>query len=115
MINLAINNSKKNKRTPYQQDISEINETEIETDEPAFEMPFPPDKLMEWIQSLPEGYRMVFNLYVFEEQTHKAIGELLEISENTSKTQLLKARKWLQKRIQEYSINSSINADERKK
>jgi RNA polymerase sigma-70 factor (ECF subfamily) len=45
------------------------------------------------IEQLPDGYRMVFNLYAIEGYTHKEIGELLNISENTSKSQLHKARK----------------------
>ena len=55
--------------------------------------------LMKMIEHLPTGYRMVFNLYVIEGYTHKEIGELMKISENTSKTQLMKARKALMHRI----------------
>jgi RNA polymerase sigma-70 factor (ECF subfamily) len=40
---------------------------------------------------------MVFNLYVFEDYTHKDIAVAMNISENTSKTQLMKARRYLQK------------------
>jgi len=47
------------------------------------------------IQKLPAGYRTVFNLYVFEDRGHKEIAEALNISENTSKSQLFKARKML--------------------
>ncbi len=52
----------------------------------------------EWLaimQALPDGYRTVMNLYVFEEKSHKEIAETLGISESTSKTQLHKARKVL--------------------
>ena len=51
------------------------------------------------ISLLPEGYRMVFNMYVIEGYSHKEIGDLLGINEATSRTQLLKARKQLQSRI----------------
>lgn len=44
---------------------------------------------------MPEGYRLVFNLYVFEEKKHQEIAEMLNISEGTSKSQLSKAKKWL--------------------
>lgn len=57
------------------------------------------EELMQHIQNLPEGYRMVFNLYVIEGYQHKEIAEMLNVSENTSKTQLLKARKALQEKI----------------
>ena len=51
-----------------------------------------PEKLLALIQELPEGYRTVLNLFVFEGYTHKEIAESLGISESTSKTQLFKAR-----------------------
>ena len=47
------------------------------------------------LQQLPDGYRTVFNLYSVEGYSHKEIAEILEISENTSKSQLSKARKYL--------------------
>ncbi len=51
------------------------------------------------LQSLPNGYRSVFNLYVIEGYTHKEIGEILNISPNTSKTQLMKAKQMMQKKV----------------
>lgn len=60
------------------------------------------DKLLEFIQQLPTGYRTVFNLYAIEEYSHKEIADMLKVSESTSKTQLLKARKILQKKVKEY-------------
>ncbi|MBL7811727.1 MAG: sigma-70 family RNA polymerase sigma factor [Bacteroidetes bacterium] len=48
------------------------------------------------LQKLPTGYRTVFNLYAIEGYGHQEIAEMLSISENTSKTQLFKARKLLQ-------------------
>lgn len=55
--------------------------------------------LLHLIQELPEGYRMVFNLYVIEGYNHQEIGEMLHISENTSKSQLSRARMALQERL----------------
>ena len=103
MINQALNHYRKNRRVPFHSDIEEIDETEIldnEDNEPVD--PVPADQLLKMIQKLPEGYRMVFNLYVFEDYSHKEIAERLEVSENTSKTQLLKARRLLRKRIMEF-------------
>lgn len=51
------------------------------------------------IDALPEGYKMVFNLYAIEGYMHKEIGEMLGISEGTSKSQLSHARKVLQQQI----------------
>lgn len=49
-------------------------------------------QLFEMIETLPTGYRTVFNLYVIEGYTHKEIAELMQISEGASKSQLSKAR-----------------------
>ena len=55
--------------------------------------------LLKLIQGLPEGYRMVFNLYVIEGYNHQEIAAMLNISENTSKSQLSRARAALQQKI----------------
>jgi RNA polymerase sigma-70 factor (ECF subfamily) len=60
---------------------------------------FSQEVLLEYIQGLPTGYRTVFNLYVFEDYSHKDISELLNISESTSKSQLFKARNMLRNKI----------------
>jgi RNA polymerase sigma factor (sigma-70 family) len=54
------------------------------------------------IQLLPPMCRKVFNLYVVDGYNHKEIGELLGVSEGTSKSQLFDARKKLQAMIKEY-------------
>jgi len=51
------------------------------------------------IDNLPDGYRMVFNLYAIEGYKHQEIGKMLGISEGTSKSQLSHARKMLQEQI----------------
>lgn len=51
------------------------------------------------IDSLPEGYKTVFILYAVEGYKHAEISAMLEISEGTSKSQLFKARKMLQKKL----------------
>ena len=56
-------------------------------------------ELLNMINELPDGYRTVFNLNIIEGYTHKEIGEMLGISENTSKSQLSRARASLQKRL----------------
>ena len=55
------------------------------------------EELMAMIQALPPGYRTVFNLFVIEGYPHKDIAEMLGISENTSKSQFMKARAYLRK------------------
>lgn len=56
-------------------------------------------ELISLVQSLPSGYRIVFNLYVFEGYKHREIAEALGISEGTSKSNLSDARVFLQKAL----------------
>lgn len=58
-------------------------------------------ELMGLITTLPPGFRTVFNMYAIEGYSHKEIGEMLGISETTSRTQLSRARIWLQNKIKE--------------
>lgn len=60
------------------------------------------EDIMRYINKLPQGYRMVFNLYVIEGYLHKEIAEMLGISEGTSKSQLNKARNMMQRLLSEY-------------
>ncbi|NTV82719.1 MAG: RNA polymerase sigma factor [Bacteroidales bacterium] len=106
MINAAIDNYQSNLKHAFHEDVSEIAHSEDMAEYPGSdddlpdEMNIPHTKLMEMIQELPDGYRVVFNLFAIENFNHKEIASLLGISENTSKTQLLKARKALRKKIE---------------
>ena len=55
--------------------------------------------LLNLINTLPDGYRLVFNLYVVEGYQHDEIAEMLNIQSGTSRSQLVKARNMLQKQI----------------
>lgn len=59
-------------------------------------------ELLGLINELPEGYRVVFNLYAIEGYSHKEISNSLNIEESTSRSQLVKARKALQDKINKY-------------
>ena len=56
-------------------------------------------ELMKLINSLPKGYRDIFNLAAVEGYSHQEIGELLNITPSTSRSQLTRARKMLQKKL----------------
>lgn len=58
-----------------------------------------PDELHKLISELPDGYRTVLNLYIFENYSHRQIAELLGIKESTSASQLHYAKQWLTIRI----------------
>ncbi len=64
--------------------------------------------MMRLIGELPEGYRTVFNLYVFEEKSHKEIAATLGITEHTSSSQFYRAKTLLMKKINEYRKKESI-------
>lgn len=66
------------------------------------------ERILEMVQSLPKGYRTVFNLYAIEDYSHKEIADLLDISESTSKTQYRKAKGHLRRMIEEERKTSEI-------
>ena len=71
--------------------------------EPEFE-DIPSSAILEIIQSLPLGYRTVFNLYVLEQKSHKEIAAELNISESTSASQYHRAKSLLVKEIELYKL-----------
>ena len=68
----------------------------------------PTDVLHQFIRELPDGYRTVFNLYVIDDKGHKEIAQLLGIKENTSASQLHKAKSMLAQKIKHYRTINSI-------
>lgn len=68
----------------------------------------PTDVLHLFIRELPDGYRTVFNLYVIDDKSHKEIAQLLGIKENTSASQLHKAKSMLAQKIKHYRTINSI-------
>ncbi len=79
-----------------------VDESSMETNE------IPTETLHRFIRELPEGYRTVFNLYVIDDKSHKEIASLLGIKENTSASQLHKAKAMLAQRINQYRTINSI-------
>ncbi len=63
-------------------------------------------QIQQLIDTLPEGYKMVFIMYAIEGYKHHEIASLLNITEGTSKSQLFKARSLLQKKINELNKTS---------
>jgi len=57
------------------------------------------EEIIQLIQELPDGFRTVFNLYTIEGFSHKEIGKMIGITESASRSQLSRARKLLQKKI----------------
>ena len=75
---------------------------DIEEDESVIADKVPPAVLQGFIQGLPDGYRTVFNLFVFEKKSHKEIADMLGIKEDSSASQYFRARAQLAKQIKTY-------------
>lgn len=98
MINTAIKNNKKKSVTNEDIGLDHIKE---DFAGPEVFSSLNEEELTKLVSSLPEGYRMIFNLFAIEGYTHKEISILLNIEESTSRSQLAKARRILQVKVHE--------------
>ncbi|GAB4092406.1 RNA polymerase sigma factor [Flaviaesturariibacter terrae] len=93
IVNTAIEHFR---RKTYLQPVGEREEETVESDYLTVLDSLAEKDIIGLVQQLSPGYRSVFNMYVVEGYTHKQIGELLGISEGTSKSQLSRAKAILQ-------------------
>lgn len=105
LINETIKLLKKKKELYYKDDLQHL---AIKSESANGLEQLQASELLSLIERLPPGYRTIFNLFVIEGYTHKAIADLLKISENTSKTQLKKARNSLQNSINKEQANGTF-------
>ncbi len=109
MVNECISFLRVQKKIKYIEE-----ETYFEDSFNNIESQFAIDGIQSMIDNLPEGYKMVFNLYAIEGFKHQEIASMLGIKEGTSKSQLSHARKMLQEQINKQQNNErtrSTNAD----
>ncbi|MCR9253151.1 MAG: RNA polymerase sigma factor [bacterium] len=99
VIHTAINHYHKEKNRLFHEDINELNEQLKEEDQDIISQ-LNAEEVLRMVNELPDGYRIVFNLYVVDGFKHHEIADMLGVTESTSKTQLRKARLLLQKKIQ---------------
>ena len=97
VVNLSIDYVRKHERWVLTDSMPET----PDEDEPPVEQ-LPPEAITEMLGRLPAGYRMVFNLYVFEQRSHKEIAQLLHIKENSSASQFFRAKKMMARMMKEY-------------
>jgi RNA polymerase sigma-70 factor, ECF subfamily len=101
VVNTALNQIRKNKVFLQHVDATEIELSD--TSDPLEHViegrDFSEEELLLQIQGLPEPYKIIFNLYCFEDYSHKMIAEQLSISEEASRVRLNRARKMLQERL----------------
>jgi RNA polymerase sigma factor (sigma-70 family) len=97
-VNTSITNYRKNLKHAYQEDVEQV---VIGKDEPMAveDLEYTAEEMMLCIDKLPTGYKTVFNLYVIEGFLHKEIADMLGIDVNTSKSQLSRAKMYLQKEL----------------
>ena len=82
------------------EDYTEVNDCELD-------MIAGVQEIQKAIDGLPQGYRIVFNLYEIEGYKHQEIAEMLDISISTSKTQLFKAKKQLRAQLRSKKNNAN--------
>lgn len=107
VINEAINNYRQEKKFEFVEDdlyFEAEDDQEILIEEDGINLRKTLDEILE---SIPDGYRTVFSLYVFDNLKHQEIAEYLDISINTSKTQLAKARRLIRLKLEEKKITRS--------
>ena len=90
--NTCINSLKKKKISWQELDEKSEGESDSESDDKDDKINFSIEQIKNAIEQLPNGYRVVFNLFMFENYSHVEIATLLEITESTSKSQLFKAK-----------------------
>lgn len=102
-VNTSLDYFRKNKQEKQMLDIDDVgfflSVKELITDEIAAE------DLMKMLQRIPAGYRTVFNLFAIEGYSHKEIGEMLGITESTSKSQYSRAREFLKNILEKQGLN----------
>jgi RNA polymerase sigma-70 factor (ECF subfamily) len=96
MINTALERIRKEKH--HDNNVELGDNTDLEVSDDAIEH-LNQEALLKIIQSLPSGFRTVFNMYAIEGYSHKEIGSMLGITEGTSKSQFARARKLLQEKV----------------
>ena len=106
MVNTALQYLRKNDVINQSEGLDNVPETYEEPDASTVET-IPQKVLMQFISELPAGYRTVFNLYIFEEKSHKEIAQMLGINEKSSASQLTRAKATLATKVREWMKNNA--------
>lgn len=86
-------------KSSFQHELQPVEMPDTGTVEPEVYGALGAEEILELLNNLPAGFRAVFNLNVVEGYSHKEIAELLDITESTSRSQLVRARKLLQEKL----------------
>lgn len=96
-INIALEKFRKKHQIQLVEEFPELEDNSLDED-----VKIPGEVLCEFVEQLPERYKLVFNLYVMENMQHKDIAISLGITEGTSKSNLARARDILKRKVKEY-------------
>ena len=108
-VNTALQHLRKAKKTLWLDDVAEVPMEDESMEIEVFEEVDNAAVVMQLLNTMPDGYRTILNLSVLEGYSHKEIGEMLDISEGTSRSQLLRAKKKLKEMV------LAFNAGDQKK
>lgn len=98
MVNTALDQIRKNNKQLGDTNIDDVG-YKIENNDFIVESMMAED-LMKMVQAMPDGYKVVFNMFAIEGYSHSEIADTLGISENTSKSQYSRARAYLRERLE---------------
>lgn len=98
MVNTALDQIRKNNKQLGDTNIDDVG-YKIENNDFIVENMMA-DDLMKMVQAMPDGYKVVFNMFAIEGYSHSEIADTIGISENTSKSQYSRARAYLRERLE---------------
>lgn len=106
-INLALNKYRLNY---YKKEVHLENQIEIVKEPDVFSQ-LEMQEVLKLVKEMPIGYRRIFSLFVFESKPHKEIAELLKIKTSTSRSQYIRAKRWLVDRYDKLNVDPKSKKD----
>jgi len=103
-VNAAVSYYHKSKRHQIVHDIADYGTQHANDDYVLILSKFSDEQLVGMINTLPDGYRLVFNLYELEGYSHSEIADMLSISESTSRSQLNRAKQVLKGKLKAIGV-----------
>jgi RNA polymerase sigma factor (sigma-70 family) len=110
LINTAISHYRVTQKHDFHKDFDSISEIKIE-DYEIDSNEFTREELFKSINTLPAGFKLIFNMYAIEGYKHREIADMLEITVGTSKSQYSRARAYLQGKLNELKQEKTIRVD----
>ncbi len=100
MVNAALQHLRSNKKWNGRMEINGIPKEDLSYSDNILDS-LSMKEIQKLIAEMPDGYKMVFNMYLIEGFSHREIAEMLDITESTSKSQLYKSKQWMRNKLVE--------------